>query len=474
MVSFRQDACTVLAAFSEGPEGFAKIRLNMSKQERYEFGDFALDVAQRRLSRSGQAVHLEPKAYDVLVELVRGSGSLVTKQELLARVWPAAFVEEGILTVHISSLRRALGDLDRPAKCIETVPRSGYRFIAPVTPARVHDEGAPLGNGVCPIEVYELVGRGRLHLLAASHFELPDAVSAFQSAIEIDPSYAASHAGLALTRCAQAAFRVVPHPQAYAEAKASALRALAMDSQCADAQVALGVVLFFSEWDWVGAERSLRRALEINRAHSEALLHFGSLMEALGQLDKGLHAKQQALERDPRSPMVCVQIAASYWHQRRYDDAIAWGTKALDLDPKQLLAGEFLAGVYWTRGDIEAFIAENLLRAKVFGAPGEALEQVRRAGTEMKNAFAREGLVGLNRYMLAHMPRSEDGAAAVRRAVLSGAVGDFDAAFDSLDCALESHDPALVHLAVAPQWDSLREDPRFQQRLVRMGLGRIA
>jgi DNA-binding winged helix-turn-helix (wHTH) protein len=454
----------------------------MSKQERYEFGDFALDVGQRRLSRYGQVVRLEPKAYDVLVELVRESGRLVTKQELLARVWPEAFVEEGILTVHISNLRKALGDLDRPPKCIETVPRSGYRFIAPMTPMVAGapetaagkrtrgDETVPIGSGVCPVEVYELVGRGRSHLLSASHFELPDAVSSFQAAIEIDASYAKAHAGLAQARCAQAAFRVVPHAQAYTEAKASALRALAMDSRCADAQVALGVVLFLSEWNWVGAERSLCRALEINPAHSEALLHYGSLMEALGQLDKGLRLKQQALERDPRSPLVFVQIAASYWHQRRYDDAILWANKALDLDPKQLLAGEFLAGVYWTKGDIDAFAAENLRRAKVFGVPAEGLERIQRSGTEMKSVYAREGHTGLNRYMLEQMPRSEDGAAAVRLAILSGAIHDFDAAFVHLDRALDSRDPALVHLAVGPQWESLHEDSRFRQRLVRMGL----
>jgi tetratricopeptide (TPR) repeat protein len=334
------------------------------------------------------------------------------------------------------------------------------------------NEAAPAGNGVVPLEVYELVGRGRAHLLSASHFELPAAVSSFQAAIEIDASYAAAHAGLALTRCAQAAFRVVPHAQAYSEAKASALRALAMDSTCADAQAALGVVLFLSEWNWLGAERSLRRALEINPAHSEALLHYGSLMEALGQLDKGLRLKQQALERDPRSPLVFVQIAASYWNQQRYDDAILWANKALDLDPKQLLAGEFLAGVYLMRGDLDAFAAENLRRAEVFGVPAEGLEMIRRSCSEMKSAYARGGHAGLNRYMLEQrMPRSsEDGAAAVRLAILSGAIGDFDAAFVHLDRALESRDPALVHLAVGPQWESLREDPRFRQRLVRMGL----
>ena len=147
--------------------------------------------------------------------------------------------------------------------------------------------------------------------MSGSYFELPHAVSNFRAAIEIDPTYAPAHAGLALTCCAQAGLRSVPHREAYAQAKTSALRALALDDACADAQVALGTVLFLSEWDWVGAEKSLRRALEINSAHSEALLHYGSLMEALGKPDQGLQFKQQALERDPRSPLVLVQIASS-------------------------------------------------------------------------------------------------------------------------------------------------------------------
>jgi len=90
-----------------------------------------------------------------------------------------------------------------------------------------------------PVELYELVGRGRTHLLSGSYFELPNAVDAFRAAVEIDSAYAPAHAGLARVRCAQAALRAVPHQEAFAEAKASALRALAMDSTSADAQVAL-------------------------------------------------------------------------------------------------------------------------------------------------------------------------------------------------------------------------------------------
>jgi DNA-binding winged helix-turn-helix (wHTH) protein len=73
-----------------------------------------------------------PKAFAVLVELVRHPGRLVPKDEQLARVSPHSFVEEGILTVHMSALRRTLGDEPRPSTYIETVARSGYRFVAPV------------------------------------------------------------------------------------------------------------------------------------------------------------------------------------------------------------------------------------------------------------------------------------------------------------------------------------------------------
>ena len=71
---------------------------------------------ERRLQRSADAVHLAPKAFDVLVALLRHPARLVPKDELLARVWPDSFVEEGILTVHVSALRRTLGDETRPSE----------------------------------------------------------------------------------------------------------------------------------------------------------------------------------------------------------------------------------------------------------------------------------------------------------------------------------------------------------------------
>jgi len=103
----------------------------MTRRELYTFDGFRLDVPDRRLSKGDVTFRLAPNAHDLLVALVREAGRLVTKQELLTRVWADAFVEEGILTVHISDLRKVLGDANRTPAFIETIPRFGYRFVAP-------------------------------------------------------------------------------------------------------------------------------------------------------------------------------------------------------------------------------------------------------------------------------------------------------------------------------------------------------
>jgi DNA-binding winged helix-turn-helix (wHTH) protein/Tfp pilus assembly protein PilF len=452
----------------------------MASSETFHFDAFTLDVRERRLLRGGDVVRLSPKAYDVLVALVRQRGRLVTKDELLTRLWPGSFVEEGSLNVYVSALRKALGEDARRPTYIETVAGSGYRFIATAR-CDSEDEKPFAPSAVArPVEVYELVGRGRSHLLSGSFFELPGAVDAFRSAIEIDPTYAPAHAGLARARCAQAVFRAVPHQEAFAEAKASALRALAMDSASADAQVALGTVLFLSEWDWTASERSLERALDINPDHTEALLQYGSLQEALGRLDDGLRYKQQALARDPRSPGVLVQIAISYWHQRKYDETQVWARRALEIDPKHALASQFIMHVYWRIGDVNKFaawIVSQTSQAIEWGFPEERVAVMKQVLADMLQVYATAGLSGVNRFWVNQITNPQLDfdvllKMAFFRARLYGAAGRLDEAFDCLDQAIAHRDPALVHLAVAPDWDSLRDDPRLDDRLKKMGLPR--
>jgi DNA-binding winged helix-turn-helix (wHTH) protein len=449
----------------------------MAGSETFHFDQFTLDVRERRLLRGTEAVRLPPKAYDVLVALVQQRGHLVTKDELLTRLWPGTFVEEGSLNVCVSALRKALGEDARRPTYIETVARAGYRFIATVRCDPTGEKSFAPSARARPVELYELVGRGRSHLLSDSFLELPAAVDAFRSAIEIDPTYAPAHAGLARARCVLAACHAVPHQEAFAEAKASALRALAMDSASADAQVALGTVLFLSEWDWTAAERSLQRALEINPDHTEALLQYGSLQEALGRLDDGLRCKQQALARDPRSPGVLVQIAISYWHQRKYDDALVWAQRAIDVNPKHAQACQFMSYVYLKIGDIDRFAVLAVSMSIEFGLPEEWVAVMKQVTADAQRVYATAGLSGLNRFWVEQIPNPQlDFDVLLKmpffRARIYGAAGRLDEAFDCLDQAIAQRDPALVHLAVAPDWDGLRDDPRFDDRLKKMGLPR--
>jgi DNA-binding winged helix-turn-helix (wHTH) protein/Tfp pilus assembly protein PilF/TolB-like protein len=99
----------------------------------YRFGDFELEPAERRLSEAGKPIALTPKVFDTLVLLVERAGHLVSKDELMKVLWPRGYVDESNLTKHIWLIRRALGDGEHDSRFIETVPKLGYRFIAPVT-----------------------------------------------------------------------------------------------------------------------------------------------------------------------------------------------------------------------------------------------------------------------------------------------------------------------------------------------------
>ncbi|MBO0719836.1 MAG: PD40 domain-containing protein [Blastocatellia bacterium] len=116
----------------------------------YEFGSFRLDPGERRLYREGEIVLLPPKEFDLLLLLVRSSGKLKDRESLIKALWPKTVVEEANLNVHISGLRKTLGENPEEYRYIETVPRLGYRFIAPVievkSPEQTEAETLPFSH----------------------------------------------------------------------------------------------------------------------------------------------------------------------------------------------------------------------------------------------------------------------------------------------------------------------------------------
>ena len=111
--------------------------------EFYEFGRFRVKSEERVLLRERELVPLTPKAFDILLTLLENDGRIVHKEDLMKKVWPNTFVEEGNLTQNVSLLRKALGESANGPQFIETVPRRGYRFVAPVSKINVTN-GEPL------------------------------------------------------------------------------------------------------------------------------------------------------------------------------------------------------------------------------------------------------------------------------------------------------------------------------------------
>src|SRR6266850_6141079 len=116
----------------------------------WAFGPYCVDPKQRLLLSGGHVVSLEPKAVETLLALVEARGRLVSKDELLQRVWPDSFVEEGSLARNISTLRKALGEGADSAKYIEKIPKRGYRFVAVVRTVPRADGVAAEANPAVP------------------------------------------------------------------------------------------------------------------------------------------------------------------------------------------------------------------------------------------------------------------------------------------------------------------------------------
>jgi DNA-binding winged helix-turn-helix (wHTH) protein/Flp pilus assembly protein TadD len=437
--------------------------------EHYAFGDFALDVTERRLCRRGTPVPLPPIAFDVLVALLRNAGRLVGKRDLLGLIWRDTFVEDGILTVYISLLRKALGDTARPTRYIQTVTRFGYRFIAPVVGSR-HDDHIVRREPVCGSTVTAHVANGRERLLNGSCFALRDAVDAFEAAMRSDETDVAAYAGLALARCAQAQCLAL-HPQrAYHDATRAVVRALALAYDDPDVQVALGTVLFLGEWDPVGAERAVRRALQIDGEHINAFVLYGDLLDAMGHSDSALEMKMRALEHAPLSPFVLTQIAMSFWRRRDYEQTIAWTQRALAEDATHVTARRYLAFALWKTRQYDAVTAELVTTAELFGI---ARETLMRASEASHAPDAESWPSPFTRVVMDHLPGPAGGPSAINAAVSSGERGERDTAFRHLDRAIKRRDASLVHLGVDPQWDRLRSDERFHERLRGIGVPRF-
>jgi tetratricopeptide (TPR) repeat protein len=315
-------------------------------------------------------------------------------------------------------------------------------------------------------EAHEAYLKGRYEWYRWTPESYQKALDYFRQSIAIDPSYAPAYAGLSMAYARLGDSGGAWRPgDAYPKAKSAALQAVELDSELAEAHVALGMSILWNDWDWAAAERELRRAVDLNpgsaiahQAYSVLLTNMGRNEEALVQIDRG-H------ELDPLSLTTRGVKAFRLFSARRYDEAIEEAKSALQLDPAAIQAREILGRAYLQKGMVGPAITEleravDLSRRDVgavawlgyaYGVAGKkekAQELLRELEQRFERSYVSPPLVAL---------------------VYLG-LGDRDHAFEWLEKGYALRDNLIVRLNATREFDVLRSDPRFADLKRRVGL----
>jgi serine/threonine-protein kinase len=307
--------------------------------------------------------------------------------------------------------------------------------------------------------------KGRFFFNQRKEDGVAKSIECFRKAIEIDPSLALAHAGLAVSYEVLGGWRVLPRDTAFGEARKAAMTALEMDDGIAEVHASSGAVKFFCDWDWAGAEQEFRRALAINPACAEAHHMYAHGEVFLGRLESAVAEIKLALDLEPISPGLNSCAAEVFFYARRYGEAIEQSHVTLDIAP----------GFYGVYG----WLAMALLHAGRAERGREALEEGLRHLPEDPRLQA---LAGYAHAMAGRCADARDClerlAAFSKRKFVDpyfvawphAALGDADAAFAWLDKAHDDHSDWLAALKVDPLLDRLRADGRYVELLGRMRL----
>jgi TolB-like protein/DNA-binding winged helix-turn-helix (wHTH) protein/Flp pilus assembly protein TadD len=327
------------------------------------------------------------------------------------------------------------------------------------------DENGPAKHYTESNEAYQLYLKGRFFWNKRTAEALKKSIEYFNQAIEKDPRFALAYAGLADSYVVPA--NRLPPREAMPKAKAAATRALELDETLAEAHASLGRVLVTYDWDWLGAEKEYKRAIELNPRYATAHQWYGGYLAVMGRSDEAIAERKRAVELEPLSPILNFELGLAFYYARDYDQAIEQFQKTLELDQNFPSAHNFLPAAYAQKGMYNEALAEfkkaipltrgsewTLSRAGLgylYAVTGKKSE-ARTVLNELKQASKQEYVPGTS------------------IAFIYAGLGEKDQAFAWLDKGYEQRVFQLQWIKLEPRWDSLRSDPRFRDLLRRLGL----
>jgi TolB-like protein/DNA-binding winged helix-turn-helix (wHTH) protein/Tfp pilus assembly protein PilF len=294
----------------------------------------------------------------------------------------------------------------------------------------------------------------------------PKASEYFELAIEKDPAWALPYSGLADSYLTAGATSAIPN-EFCRKAKAAALEAVKRDDEAAETHAILANVEFWCDWDWVGAEREIRQAIELNPNFAGAHSSHGRYLLTIGRADEGLAETKRAVELDPLSPEIRWDRWMLLYMVGQYDGAAEQCRKIQELNPNNANGHMYCGDVEVQKGNLAEAIRE--LQEAVSLSEGRLPRPV----AHLAYAYALAGRRSDAQNLLAKLLTMSNPVGYLPPVLVArvyAGLGQKQDAFEWLEKAYQAHGMDLLELKYDPRFASLRSDPRFADLVRRIGL----
>jgi TolB-like protein/class 3 adenylate cyclase/Flp pilus assembly protein TadD len=327
------------------------------------------------------------------------------------------------------------------------------------------------GAGTSPgapanLEAYQLYLKALHHWNRWTPDDSRSAIGLLEKAVVLDPRFALAYAWQAFCYTYLGALGQLSPTKAFPIAKGLTEKAFALDGAIVEANLASGLIALFYDWDWDLAGARIRKAIEISPGYATAHHLYGLYLTIMGNSDEAVAEIEIAHKLDPMSPVLSYVLAESYFHARRFHDAIQQCRETLLLNPTFRAAKNLLGWLYIGMGEIEKAIT---LLEETREEIGDELKGWSQLGYAYGLAGRRTDAEECIRKLSLLQERNPDSELSMDFSAVYQGLGDYDRVFHYLNEAIDHKLGGVIFMKSHPGWDALRADPRFKQLLQRIG-----
>jgi len=312
-------------------------------------------------------------------------------------------------------------------------------------------------------EAYDLYLKGQYFFNKRGDDNLRQAIGYYERSSNTDPNFARAYAGLAASYALLSGYSAKPQSEYIEKARAAADKALEIDPNLSEAHTALALILREYNWDWKTSEKEFQHAIDLNPNNATAHHWYAEQLAMLGRFDEALHESEMARRLDPLSMIIAADNAEILHFSRQYDLAIQKLREIKEMDPRSTRV-HIVIHPYVENGMFKEALTDIEDLRKVSNGPWILAETAYVYGRSGRTGYARREIT-----KLLEMNRRQPLDASLFLWAYTG-MGDKEQAFAWLQKAYDQHSNILTRLKVDPAFDSLRDDPRFQDMLTRVHL----